>query len=83
MKTPLKDDFYGTFENMKTFLAVGFLLAILLLIISISLLRNFLTIFMDPIMALLAVSCLKKENISTGGKHKLLFSEMNCQGLFH
>lgn len=67
----LKNNFYGAFGNMKMFLVFNAVLYLALLITGNVSLMNILSMFTAPALALLAISCFRKEHSSNWGKYKL------------
>lgn len=67
----LKNNFYGALGNIRLFLAFDAALYAALLISGSVSLMNILTVVTAPVLALLAVSCLRKESGSKWDKYKI------------
>lgn len=64
MKGLLKNNFYGVIENLKIALAFVMLVGVLLLITGEATLLSAFSLIAPPIIALLMVSCVRKESAS-------------------
>ena len=71
MKGLLKNNFYGVIENLKIALAFVMLVGVLLLITGEATLLSAFSLIAPPIIALLMVSCVRKESASKWEKYKL------------
>ena len=64
MKGLLRNNFYGIIENVKIVIAIVMILGIVLLITGEATLLSAFSLIAPPIIALLMVSCVRKESAS-------------------
>ena len=71
MKGLLKNNLYGVIENIKIVFAFITLLGMALLFTGEASLLNIFSLIVAPVVAVLTISCLRKESSSKGSKYKL------------
>ena len=71
MKGLLRNNFYGIIENVKIVIAIVMILGIVLLITGEATLLSAFSLLDPPIIAILMISCLRKESASKWEKYKL------------
>ncbi len=71
MKGLLRNNFYGVIENLKIALAFVMFVGVLLLITGEATLLSAFSLMAPPIIAVLMVSCVRKESASKWEKYKL------------
>jgi len=71
MKGLLRNNFYGIIENVKIVIAIVMILGIVLLITGEATLLSAFSLMAPPIIAILMISCLRKESASKWEKYKL------------
>ena len=71
MKGLLRNNFYGIIENVKIVIVVAMILGIVLLITGEATLLSAFSLMAPPIIAILMISCLRKESASKWEKYKL------------
>lgn len=76
MKGLIKNNLYGAIGNIKLFFVFDVLLSIILLLTGEPSVLNIFAVITAPAMALLAISCLRKEETSKWSKYKLTFPIM-------
>ena len=71
MKGLLKNNLYGVIENIKIVFAFITLLGMALLFTGEASLLNIFSLIVAPVVAVLTISCLRKESSSKWSKYKL------------